>query len=267
LIPGIRGATVKRNGNEISPYVWKSWSLHRGTTLKQNGNEDFTARLKIDSRHYDKGAVPMDSFTKKLLRGFTLIEMIVVICVIGILSSGVTLAISYIVQAAQEETFEQNEKQALAYVQNWLIDLEVKDFDMDILTPTDTSSGGTHYITIASVRCNTAGLTGPDDVGPEDKDFSGIKVALLAETELNPLTGEFTFDWNAADGFNAILSSGITADKSLEMAYDELKALSETLAPSFDGAWYVTVDTKTYTAEQAYWFRPDEVTRVYDTDD
>jgi prepilin-type N-terminal cleavage/methylation domain-containing protein len=185
----------------------------------------------------------MDSFRKKLLKGFTLIEVIVVIAIMGILMSGITLAMSVIVRDAKIETNIQKAREALTYVQTWLIELEVRDFDMRILTPYAASASGNNYIQIVSANLATPAV-------------SGSKVTLTAGDPANG--GGFT---SASTGsFQSVAGLSVAAVE--QMANDKLTQLSNSLANTFDGKWRVIINTRTYTAELAYWQSEDMETNT-----
>jgi prepilin-type N-terminal cleavage/methylation domain-containing protein len=163
----------------------------------------------------------MDNFRGKLLKGFTLIEMIVVIAIIGVLFTTMTFAVSLIVRDTNIEAANTSARDALTYVQNWLIDLEVKNIDLDVMVDY-TPTAGDGYFQIVSSNIT------PSSTG---------NVTLVAG---NP--------------FSATAFSEATLTPAME---DRLNALSKTIPQSFNGKWRVIVNADDYTATLAYWQKGD----------
>jgi prepilin-type N-terminal cleavage/methylation domain-containing protein len=169
----------------------------------------------------------MDKSRGKLLKGFTLIEMIVVIAIIGVLFSGMTFAVSLIVRDSNIEAANSSARDALTYVQDWLIDLEVKNIDLAMMV--DYTPGlADGYFQIVSSNCISS-TTG--------------NVTLLKG---NPYTPGATLE-------AATIATGSVKE-------EKLLALSRSIPQSFTGKWRVIVNASDYTAILAYWQKGDIAT-------
>jgi prepilin-type N-terminal cleavage/methylation domain-containing protein len=194
---------------------------------------------------------PMNNIRGKLLRGFTVVELIVVIAILGVLFSIGTLAVSVMIRESNIKTANDSAHEALTYVQNWLVDLEIKNIDLDIFAPhgpntTVAAAGGKTYFQLVSTNCGAA-FTAPSnldgDTATTADDFSNIKVCLLSG---DPYSG------GALQNITGSLSSLGSQKQQIEV-YDRLKALSETLASTYDGRWRVIINATDYQVTLAYW--------------
>jgi prepilin-type N-terminal cleavage/methylation domain-containing protein len=187
---------------------------------------------------------PMNNIRGKLLKGFTVVELIVVIAILGILFSIGTLAVSVIIRDTNIKTANDSAHEALTYVQNWLVDLEIKNVDLDIFAPhgasTATTAGGKTYFQIVSANCGSD-YEGPSSI--DGNDYSDIKVCLITGDPYDTADLE-----NIADSI-----SDLGTEKQQIDVYDRLKALSETLASTYDGRWRVLVNATDYQVTLAYW--------------
>jgi prepilin-type N-terminal cleavage/methylation domain-containing protein len=77
-----------------------------------------------------EGRVNGKKAVHKKLRGFTIIELIVVIAIIGILASILTIAMSIYVRGANIDKQNSNARVAYSTVTDWLVDMEVKNVDL-----------------------------------------------------------------------------------------------------------------------------------------
>jgi prepilin-type N-terminal cleavage/methylation domain-containing protein len=192
---------------------------------------------------------PMNNIRGKLLKGFTVVELIVVIAIIGVLFSIGTLAVSVIIRESNMKTANDSAHEALTYVQNWLVDLEIKNVDLDIFAPHGASgpaAGGKTYFQLVSANCGSD-YEAPSNIdgnaSTTEDDYSDIKVCLIKGDPY--ANGDLE---NIADS----LSTLGTTKKQIDV-YDRLKALSETLASTYDGRWRVLINATDYQVTLAYW--------------
>lgn len=94
------------------------------------------------------------SATKKL-KGFTLIEMLIVIAIIAILAGMLSIATNGLVRDARLESARTTAQEVYTGIQNALIQIEIKQQD-ELLDPTKYNGGGTFskYVTLSFIMDN-----------------------------------------------------------------------------------------------------------------
>ncbi|MDR0974447.1 MAG: type II secretion system GspH family protein [Ruminococcus sp.] len=172
----------------------------------------------------------MNNIRGKLLKGFTVVELIVVIAIIGILFSIGSLAVTAIIRDSNMTAANDSAHEALTYVQNWLVDLEIKNIDIEALfvDPTASAHSGKKYFQLVSSNCGSSYET-------TTGTYAGIKVCHI---------GGDPYD-------NGSLSKSTSGDQ--DKIYERLKVLSDNIASTYDGRWRVIVNATDYTVLLAYW--------------
>ena len=160
----------------------------------------------------------------KSLKGFTLIEMLVVIAILAILAGISSIVISGFVRDARLETARDKAQTVYTAVQNALVQMEIKQ-ESEIIDPTTYGAGGTFskYVTLSFVMDNGA-ITSSHDFVIDD----GTTIVTL------------TYDY----------PNSTPATTSAEKKFRKLaKYLTDNLAMDFTGYVYAAIDMEDWMAD------------------
>lgn len=158
------------------------------------------------------------SATKKL-KGFTLIEMLIVIAIIAILAGMISIATNGLVRDARLESARTSAQEVYTGIQNALIQIEIKQQD-ELLDPTNSKYGGSgtfsKYVTLSFIM---------------EKGNMSSANGMVIDDGTNSVT--LSYDYPNA--------SAAADDK--EKAFRKLaKYLTDNLAMDFTGYVYAAID-------------------------
>jgi prepilin-type N-terminal cleavage/methylation domain-containing protein len=188
------------------------------------------------------GSVVREVAARKNLRGFTLIEIIVVIAIIAILASIMSIAMSIYVRESRIDDANAQAYVVYSTVQDWLIDMEVKNVDLSRFCANGATEGADNdlYFEIASrntVESPTAG--------------GNLTVSLNSADPFGSPT--FLNEADIASSSVATARTGTDFGDNAPIIIEWLGKLGNSFPTGFDGNWRAVINADDYSVFLTYW--------------
>jgi prepilin-type N-terminal cleavage/methylation domain-containing protein len=174
------------------------------------------------------------------LKGFTLIEIIVVIAIIGILASIMSIAMSIYVRESRIDDANAQAYVVYSTVQDWLIDMEVKNVDLRRFCYTLSRLNGDYYFEIASRNA------------VEPASAGGNLTVSLSKAN-TPLAYNFIKEADLTTDNTATAYTGTSIKDNAPIIKEWLSKLGNSFPTGFDGNWRAIVNASDYSVFLTYW--------------
>ncbi|MDR0946789.1 MAG: prepilin-type N-terminal cleavage/methylation domain-containing protein [Ruminococcus sp.] len=193
--------------------------------------------------------------TPKKLKGFTLIEVIIVIAIIGILASLIGFAMGLYIKDSRVQTANSNARLVFNTVQEWLIELEIKNIPLDDLL-NKTAPGGSVTLDYGKPDAWNYIASNPLNADALNNYFRLSSASMFDDDMSNtyPALGSGN-PWDGGAVTLSAINSSFTNEALINQAFKELQnAFSNT----FKGEWTVIINADNYTVYIAYWQESDK---------